>query len=354
MNKIQRRLEQARKLGVDHYGKQAINLGETHYRLDTVPTGSLMLDYKLGIGGFPYGHMVEVFGANKMGKSSAIGYPVLANVQKQGKLPALLAVEPRFTTPEDREWGMKFGVDPDMLYIAYPDHSEEAFGMLRELVFGNLVDYIMIDSVGGLGTKTGAKEDGVKKAYGISGDLTSALNDIMPRLWKNNIGLLIINQQRQGEYGYESPGGEGLKHHARIRIQLKPGKDKYFVAIDDEKVMVGREVIARILKNNMAQGSEKEARFQWYFIETQQYGFGIDVAHDIISVGTITGVINKSGSWLEHPSFGKLQGKPQVREYLAKHPEAYDAIREEVMGVMIQRELEAAKRNQQPLDSDGS
>lgn len=358
MNEIERKLAKARESTAKKYGMEYVNMGDKSYHLDVVRTGSLMLDYKLGIGGFPYGHAVEVYGANRIGKSSAIGYSVLGNVQRDGKLPALIAVEPRMVTEEDREWGRKLGFDPDMALIQYPDHVEEAFDMLRDLVFDNLVDYIMIDSLGGLGTASSAKESGKKKAYGISGEVTDGLNAIMPRLYKNNIGLLIINQQRQapspaGKPGmmiYESPGGEGLKHHMRIRIHLKPGMNRVPQKIDDEDVIVGRELTCVFRKNNMAQAQEKTAKFDFFHIETEQYGFGIDITQDTINVGMITGVMRKEGQAnYFHDSFpgGKLYGKPKVTEFLRSHPEAYEQIRNEVMQVMIQNEKTAAQKKRE-------
>ena len=357
----QRKLERARQSGVKKYGMEYINLGNSTYRLDVVRTGSMMLDYKLGIGGFPYGAGVEVYGANRIGKSSAIGWPVLANVQKEGKLPALIAVEPRLVTPGDREWVQRLGVDPDCIHVEYPDHAEQAFDMLRDIVFENLVDYIMIDSLGGMGNSSSAKEGGKKKAYGISGEVTDGLNSIMPRLYKNNIGLLILNQQRQaptpvtarpGTQIFESPGGEGLKHHMRIRIHLKPGSTRYSTKIDDEDVMVGRELACNIRKNNMAQGQEKTAKFDFFHIDTEDYGFGIDETQDVINVGMITGVIRREGTAnYFHDSFpkGKLYGKPKVNEFLRGNPEGYEQIRQGVMQVMVTQELEAARKKREQL-----
>lgn len=367
MNRREQRLARARKIGVEKYGKAYVNMGDgTHYRLNVVRTPSLMLDYKLGIGGFPYGHAVEVYGANRIGKSSAIGYGTLGNVQREldeygvPKIPALIAVEPRMVTPEDREWGLKLGFDPDDAIIWYPDNAEEAFDMLRELVFRNLAHYIMIDSLGGMGTEAGTKEDGKKKAFGISGEATAGLNDIMPRLWKNNIGLLVLNQQRQGQSStpgvkfYDSPGGEALRHHMRIRIHLKPGTQKWTAKIDDESVVVGRELKCVMRKNNMSQAQEKEAQFNFFHIETAEYGFGIDTTQDVINVGMVAGVMQKDGSNYLHSTFpnGKLYGKPKVNAFLKENPDAYEKIRDGVMQVMMQNEIDAAERKEALKDAE--
>lgn len=350
---IQKRLDDAKDIAARKYGRESVNIGDHHYRLNVVRTPSLMLDYMLGIGGFPYGHGVEVYGANQIGKSSALGYGVLANVQREGKLPALIAVEPRLATPEDREWAQKLGLDPDAMLIQYPDNVEMAFAMLRDLVYGNLVDYIMVDSIGGMGTASSANAEGTKKAYGISGDVTDGLNAIMPRLYKNNIGLLLINQQRQktqqagrgrmGMIGYDSPGGEALKHHMRIRINLRPGKERYTVKYNGDDVLVGRELTCVFEKNNMAQAAKKRASFNFFHIDTKEYGFGVDTTDDVLRVGKFTGVL-EGGTWVSHHTFpkGKLNGKVAVRAYLDENPEAYETIRQEVLAVMIKEEQEAA------------
>ncbi len=355
---LERRLTSAKEKAASKYGRAYVNIDDNHYRLNVVPTGSLMLDYKLGIGGFPYGHGVEVFGANQMGKSSAIGYPVLANVQKQGKLPALIAVEPRLVTPEDKAWARALGLEPDALLIQYPDNVEEAFEMIKDLVYNNEVNYIMVDSVGGMGTASESQAEGKKKAYGISGDVTSGLNSVMPRLYKNNIGLLLINQQRQsGSFNgvtlFDSPGGEALKHHMRVRIHLKPGRDRFTSKIDGEDVLVGRELVCDFKKNNLAQAGGKRASFNFYNIETEKFGFGIDVGQDVINTGKVTSVLG-GGTWIEHHTFPaiksgerKLNGKQAVADFLRENPKAMDIIRQEVMQVMIQEELEAAKQKRE-------
>jgi recombination protein RecA len=357
---LERRLETARALNSKKFGNLYVNLGPEHYKLNVVPSPSLMLDFKLGIGGFPYGAGVEIYGANRIGKSSVLGYGTLANVVKQDKLACLIAVEPRLVTPEDREWALSLGLDPEQILILYPDHAQEAFNMLRELVFGtDRPDYILIDSLGGMGNESSSKEDGKPKAYGISGEVTSGLNDIMPRLYKNNQGLMIINQQRQapspaGKPGmriFESPGGEALKHHMRIRIHVKPGSQRYTAKVDDESLVVGQELVCMMRKNNMSQSQEKTARFDFFHINTDTYGFGIDKTQDMINVGKLTGVI-KGGTWLEHPSFPetksgehKLQGKAAVKAYLEEDPKAETKIRQEVMAVMMERELQDAAVN---------
>jgi RecA/RadA recombinase len=362
MNQREKKLDAMRNATAKKYGTLYVNMGPEFYRLETVRTPSMMLNYKSGIDGFPYGHGVEVYGANKIGKSSALGYGTLANVIKQDRIPLLIATEPRLVTPEDREWALSLGLDPDQMLIQYPDNAQEAFDMLRDAVFGSdRPDYIMVDSLGGMGNESSAKEKGKPKAYGISGEVTSGLNDIMPRLYKNNQGLLLINQQRQapspaGRPGlriFESPGGEALKHHMRMRIHVKPGKERFTAKIDGDDVMVGQELVCMFRKNNMSQAQEKSARFNFFHINTEQYGFGVDMVQDMINVGKLTGII-EGGVWLTHHTFPEnksgahqLQGKNAVAEFLAANPAAYDVISDEVALVMKDKEKAAKLANEE-------
>lgn len=346
---LKKRAEAAKATTVDKFGDKSAIIGNERYELNVVPTPSLMLDYKLGIGGFPYGQMVELFGANGLGKTSAIGYGVLANVQRQGKLPAIIAMEPTF----DAEWAQKLhGLDPEILVVGRPDNAEEAFDMLHEWVFGGLADYIMIDSIGAMASKSETEDGSKKKAYGASGVITSGLNAVIPRLYKNNQGLLIINQQRQagqtrtGHTFHESPGGEALKHHAQIRIQLKPGHGKFTMTIDGEKgVLVGRELSCAFKKNKMAQAADKAANFNFFNIETEEYGLGVDKLNDIINTAKVTGVIEGT-TWLKHPSFpkGQLQGRKALADFIRKEPKIVDVIRGEVMEKMLAKQIQLAEQ----------
>ncbi len=344
----QKQLEAIRNKTLSSYGHRSSSLGSEGYHLNVVPSPSLMLDYKLGRGGFPYGAMVEVFGGNGLGKTTCIGYGTLANVQREGKLPALIAMEPHF----DEGWAYKLhGLDPDLILVQYPDNVQEAFDMLHDLVYNTDIDYIMVDSIGAMSHEFDAKEGSKKKAYGVSSEVTDGLNKIMPRLYKNNKGLMIINQQRQGQGGtqtwYESPGGEGLKHHALVRIQLKPSK-KFKAKIDGEDVIVGRELTCAFKKNKMAQAADKSAQFIFYNIahEDFDYQLGIDKVSDVVNTAAIAGVIRKPNNvTLEHDIFpkGRLAGIPKARAFFRDNPEAYDVIRTQVLEVMVDEQTQVAK-----------
>jgi recombination protein RecA len=339
-------LESARAESIKKYGDKSASMGNEIYVQNVVPSPSLMYDYKSGIGGILKGALTEIFGTNGLGKTSAFGYGVLANVQKQDELPALIAMEPTF----DPDWAYKLhGLDPEMLLILRPDNAQEAFEMLYDLVYNTSIDYILLDSIGAMADKSTQKDGGGIKAFGVSGQVTSGLNAVMPRLYKNNQGLMIINQQRQGTGGspgvtfYESPGGEALKHDAMVRIQLKPGSKKYYAIIEKQKVMVGRQLKCSFKKNKASQAADKSAEFDFYNIKTEEYGglFGIDRVKDHIDAGMVSGAITKAGGYYSHGSFpdGKLQGIKAARTYFGEHPETFDAIRADVIECMTNREI---------------
>lgn len=340
-------LEKSRDVKRSKYGNLAVSLGNERYREDAIPSPSWMLDYKTGTGGFPLGHLTEVFGANTLGKSSAIAYPTIRNVQLEGKLPALIATEPAF----DPTWVTRLGVDPELLLLQRPLHAEEAFEMLHDLVYENLVDFIVLDSLGALGsasetTAEGEKQkDFKKKAFGISGVTTSGLNAIIPRMWRNNIGLLILNQQRQDTKSrtapgmgmqYDSPGGEALHHDAVLRIQLKPGKNRYTDKLEGEEVLAGRELVCQFKKNKMSTNA-KAAKFDFYYVATPKFDnkLGVDVVEDIVRACKVAGVI-KGGAYLEHHAFpkGKVHGKPGLAKLLEDQPEVRQILRSELMAKM--------------------
>jgi recombination protein RecA len=268
-------------------------------------------------------------------------------VQRDGRLPALIATEPSF----DAKWVERLGVDPELLLLQRPLHAEEAFEMLHDLVYENLVDFIVLDSLGALSSASESTDEGEKqkdfkkKAFGISGTVTAGLNAVMPRLWRNNIGLLILNQQRQDTKSrtspgmgmqYDSPGGEALHHDAVMRIQLKPGKNRYLDKIDGEEVLAGRELVCQFKKNKVAMNA-KAARFDFFYLPTAKYDnkLGVDEVEDIIRTCKVSGVI-QGAAYLEHHSFpkGKVHGKPGLAKLLQDQPQIKDVLRAEVMDTM--------------------
>lgn len=334
------------------YGLRSAQLGRrAKVRGNVIPTGSLALDYMLGIGGYARGHAVEVFGPTTIGKTSIFGFGAIRGAESLGLVTAVVAVEPRW----DWEWAERHGVNPDTTVVLYPDHLEDAFEMLRDIVYGNEADFILFDSLGGGTSDKAIQSDKGTQAYGNAALITSGVARVVPRCFKDNITIMYINQVRDksaptGTW-YDSPGGNLLKHAMMTRIQVKPGTKKYNTNMDTgdgrESVMAGRDINAFIKKHNAAEAMGRTAKFRFFHVETDEYPFGIDGPKDVLNTAKMVGVIEGSG-WLMHSTFpgGKLHGKDKAEEFLKANPDAVATIRSEVLEVMEGRQdqLQEEKR----------
>jgi recombination protein RecA len=316
------------------YGHQAGATGRFTRPGGVIPTGILALDYALGTGGWPYGTMVEVFGPPDIGKSSIMGLNAMKSVQKQGKLPAIVALEPGF----DPRWAEKNGVDIDNLVIGWPDNGEQAFNLLYDFVIDDDIDFVLFDSIGALLRPSEAEAKGKPSQGGQSALITWGIKRVQMPVWKRNKSIMLLNQVRDDMNSHisgllDSPGGHALKHACDIRIQLRPGKDRFTVKEDGVDVMAGRQIVAVVRRTKKDEGTNKRAVFDYFSMETDEYPFGVDVVQDVINTGKRTGVIGGGGAWLYHKSFpdGKLQGKAALAEFLAQKPEAVDKIRKEIV-----------------------
>jgi len=327
------------------FGYKAAALGSTEFQLDAVPTGSLALDYALGTGGWPLGHPVEVFGQPDIGKSSVIGFSAIRNAQKMGKLCAIIAVEPGF----DREWAIKNGVDPDMLIVVRPNDGEEAFNMLYDFVSGDVIDFVVFDSIGAILRPSEAGADTKPSQGGAAVLIAHGIKNILQPTWKNRKGVIFLNQVRDNMRSpipgaVESPGGWAVKHAADIRIQLKADGIGYKEKVNGEDVVVGRPLVAVIKRNKLSEGSDKRAKFDYYQMETENHSIGIDGVKDVRQVAVRTQVFNKSGGWHYYDKFpdGKLNGEATVDVWLRENPKESDKIRALVLTAMVKKNSEAA------------
>jgi recombination protein RecA len=318
------------------YGKGSAIIGrQKRRRGNSIPSGSLSLDFTLGTRGWPRGYGTEVFGAASIGKTTIFGYGALRGANSLGLVSAVIAVEPNW----DDEWAEKNGVNLDTTVVLYPDTLEEAFGMLRDIVYDNEADFILFDSLGG-GTTDKAIESDTKQAYGNSGLITWGVQRVVPRIRKNNITVMYINQVRQYSGGnnsswHESPGGEALKHAMTVRVHAKPGAKKFNSTVHGDNIMVGREIQAVMKKNKAAQAMGRTAKFNYFYIETDEHPFGIDQADDVVRAAKTAGAI-KGATWLNHPAFpnGKIQGAPAAGKFLLENPDALAKVREDTLAVM--------------------
>jgi recombination protein RecA len=335
------------------YGEKSAYVGNVQHDLNVIPTGILALDYALGIGGWPRGHFVEVYGAPNIGKTSIIGYSALASAQRMGLQVGIINVEPRY----DAKWVERNGVDIDNLVVMYPDTGEEAFEILRDWTSDPDApfDYILFDSLGALVTEKDLQPEAKIQFGGQSKLITEGIKRSVMAAWKNNVGVMLINQQRDDVDSsisglVDSPGGWAAKHAAMYRVHVRPGSNRYTAMIDGDKRLVGRELVANIKKSAAGDSLGAQPRFDWYFQDVEGMPFGLDVAQDVLATGLKTKVIEGSG-WYKHPSFpgGKLQGKPAIQRFFQEHPEAIEPIRQDVLKVMARKVEERSTRQKLEL-----
>jgi recombination protein RecA len=299
------------------YGHKTGAVGSDSFQMTVVPTGSLALDYALGTGGWPLGHPIEVFGAPDIGKSSVIGFQGIKNAQAMGLLCGIIALEPSF----DPEWAYTNGVDPDAVVIARPDTGEIAFQILHEWMKGQDVDFVVFDSIGAIMSEI-EQEDGAKSRVGGQSKLiTDGVKRILMPTWKHNKGLIFLNQQRDDMNSRipgmkTSPGGNAVHHSAAIRVWLKQAGAPFKTMVNGEEMVVGKTMVAKIMRNKLSEGSDRRAEFDFYQAKSEESVVGIDSGKDIVTTAIRTGVIEKAGGYYRHDSFPpdkkgtrQLQGK---------------------------------------------
>ncbi len=298
-------------------------------------SGILALDAALGVGGWPEGVLVEVFGPRDIGKTSIVGFSAIKEAQKKGKYCALIALEPGFSPA----WAERHGVDLDQLLILWPDHGKEAFDMLFDLVMDDDIHFIVFDSIGALLRESEAGEKGKPSQGGQSALITWGVKRVQMPAHKRHKSIIFINQIRDdmdSMYGgVKPPGGHALEHTAEIHVQLKPSSDKYTVKEGSGKeahdVIVGRTIIAVVARNKRNEGTNQRAFFDFFQKDTERYGFGLDKTKDTILTAKRFGIF-KGTTWLYHDLFpdGKINGYDKTYEFLASHPHIEDQIRDAV------------------------
>jgi recombination protein RecA len=331
------------------YGLHSGSTGLTHRPTNIISTGSLLWDYQSGIGGHKLGTLEEVFGPPSIGKTTIAACSALVSAQAAGMLTGVIAAEPDV----EEGWMVENGVNLDYNIMARPDSGEEAFGILHDWVYGGVVDYVVFDSIGAISSEKEIDSD-KPQAYGNSALITWGVKRIAARAWKNDVGVMFINQIRDDTKSriaglVESPGGHAFKHMMKIRTQLKPGKDRYKIKVNDgeenKDVLAGQQIIASFKKNKAAEALGKSARFDFYHMHTDQYPFGFDVGKDIYRAAKVAGIIDQQGSYYHHPLFpkGKLNGQERTQTWFNEHPQVHEQLRDEVLAVMTVAERKKAE-----------
>ena len=303
------------------YGKGSVmRLGDKAVEtLEVIPTGSIGLDHALGIGGFPRGRVIEIYGPESSGKTT-LAIHAIANAQKQGGIAAFIDAEHAF----DRFYAEKLGVDVENLLISQPDNGEQALEIADNLISSGAIDIIVIDSVAALTPKAEIEGEMGDSKMGLHARLMSqALRKLTATISKTGCCCIFINQLRD-KIGviFGSPetttGGNALKFYASIRLdirrvtQIKEGED-----------VTGNHVRVKVVKNKVAPPFRK-AEFDIMF------GEGISKLGEIIDIGVEMNIIKKSGSWFSYEDAKLGQGRDSVKQVLTDNPELSDQIESKI------------------------
>ncbi|MBP8777639.1 MAG: recombinase RecA [Bacteroidaceae bacterium] len=309
------------------FGKGAVmRMGDTAVeKVDVIPTGSIGLDVALGIGGYPRGRVVEIYGPESSGKTT-LTIHAMAECQKLGGICAFIDAEHAF----DRSYATKLGVNCDDLYISQPDSGDQALDIAEQLIRSAAIDLIVIDSVAALTPKAEIEGDMGENKVGLHARLMSqALRKLTAAISKTNTTCIFINQLREKigvTFGNPetTTGGNALKFYASVRLDIRASG-----YVKDGEETLGRPVKVKVVKNKMAPPFRR-AEFNLMF------GEGISHVGEIVDLATEYDIIKKSGSWFSYGETKLGQGAEAVKRLLKDNVE----LAAELEGLLLARMTE--------------
>lgn len=297
--------------------------------VEVIPTGSLALDAALGVGGYPKGRIIEIYGPESSGKTT-LAIHAIAQAQKEGGIAAFIDAEHAF----DRFYAKKLGVDVDELLIAQPDNGEQALEIADQLIRSSAIDIIVIDSVAALTPKAEIEGDMGDNKVGLQARLMSqALRKLTSTISKTNTTCIFINQLRE-KIGvmFGNPetttGGNALKFYASVRLDIRR-----VTTLKDGDTPIGNQVRVKIVKNKVAPPFRK-AEFEITF------GEGISHVGEIVDLGVELGIIKKSGSWFSYGDTRLGQGRDAVKRVIKDNPELTAELEEKIAAALKERNAE--------------
>lgn len=303
------------------FGKGSImKMGEEVVeQVEVIPTGSIALNAALGVGGYPRGRIIEIYGPESSGKTT-LAIHAIAEAQKAGGIAAFIDAEHAF----DRFYAAKLGVDVDNLFISQPDNGEQALEIAEQLIRSSAIDIIVVDSVAALTPKAEIEGDMGDNKVGLQARLMSqALRKLTSAVSKTRTTCIFINQLRE-KIGvmFGNPetttGGRALKFYSSVRMDVRR-----IETLKQSGEMVGNRTRVKIVKNKIAPPF-KEAEFDIMF------GKGISKEGDILDLAVKCDLVSKSGAWFAYNGDKIGQGRENAKTYLSEHPEIMEELEQKI------------------------
>lgn len=294
------------------FGKGAImRMGDKQIEdVEVIPTGSIALNVALGIGGYPRGRIIEIYGPESSGKTT-LALHAIAEVQKKGGIAAFIDAEHAF----DSTYAAKLGVDVDNLWVSQPDNGEQALQIVDELTRSSAVDILVIDSVAALTPKKEIEGDMGENVVGLQARLMSqALRKLTSMVSKTNTCCIFLNQLREKiGISFGNPetttGGNALKFYSSVRLDIRKGS-----SVKDGDTILGYITKVKVAKNKLAPPFRR-AEFEMTF------GEGISKTGELVDLGVEYDIIKKSGSWYSYNGSKLAQGRDATKTLLHDNPE---------------------------------
>ena len=308
------------------YGKGTVmRMGDSAVddKIEVIPSGSLGLDLALGVGGYPRGRVIEIYGPESSGKTT-LTLHAIAEAQKAGGIAAFIDAEHAF----DRFYAAKLGIDVENLIISQPDNGEQALEIADNLIRSGAIDIIVIDSVAALTPKAEIEGEMGDSRMGLQARLMSqALRKLTGTINKTKCTAIFINQLRE-KIGvmFGNPetttGGNALKFYASVRIDIRRSTQ-----IKNGDEVIGNHSKVKVVKNKVAPPF-RQAEFDI------MYGEGISKVGEILDMGVEKGIVNKSGSWYSYNDSKLGQGRDAVKEVLKDNPELAEEIEAKIVALI--------------------